>query len=192
MFNNNDLVLETDKLRKFAYRLTRNMSEAEDLLQSTVLRAIEKKHLFQEGTNLFSWSSKIMYNLFVSAYRRKTKFESQYDPESYIEKESVDAKQDTKMELREVRSAMKKLTKEHHEILVLVCVRGMQYAEVAEQLDIPIGTVRSRLSRAREALTNQLEVKTATETMPVGQHNLVAARLAANSNYTQTTKRKAA
>jgi RNA polymerase sigma-70 factor (ECF subfamily) len=164
MFDNNALVHETEKLRKFAYRLTRNMTEAEDLLQSTVLRAIEKKHLFQEGTNLFSWTSKIMYNLFVSAYRRKTKFETQYDPENYIEKEKVDAKQETTMELKEVRRAMESLSKEHHEILIMVCVKGMQYAEVADKLEIPIGTVRSRLSRARESLQAHLDKTTVTET----------------------------
>jgi len=103
MFNNQDLITESEKLQKFAYKLTQNKSDADDLLQSTLLRAIEKKHLFQEGTNLFSWSSKIMYNMFVSAYRRRTKFETQYDPESYIERESVDASQDVKMELNDVK-----------------------------------------------------------------------------------------
>ncbi|MEM6811618.1 MAG: sigma-70 family RNA polymerase sigma factor [Pseudomonadota bacterium] len=157
MFDNNDLTKESEKLKRFAYRLTKNMTEAEDLLQSTILRAIEKKHLFQEGTNLFSWSSKIMYNLFVSAYRRKTKFETQYDPENYIQKEQVDAKQDKKIELEEVRQAMNNLSVEHKQILVMVCVKGMQYAEVADNLDIPIGTVRSRLSRARESLQVELD-----------------------------------
>lgn len=156
MFNNQDLINESEKLQKFAYKLTQNKSDADDLLQSTLLRAIEKKHLFQEGTNLFSWSSKIMYNMFVSAYRRRTKFETQYDPENYIERESVTASQDTKMELNDVKNAMNSISEDHHEILTLVCVRGMQYAEVSEALQIPVGTVRSRLSRAREALMAEM------------------------------------
>ena len=80
MFANTDLLEHQTRLTKFAYKLTRNQADAEDLVQNTLVRAIEKKELFQEGTNLYSWLSKIMYNLFVSAYRRKTKFESQYDP----------------------------------------------------------------------------------------------------------------
>jgi RNA polymerase sigma-70 factor (ECF subfamily) len=175
MFNNNALVKESDRLRKFAFRLTQNMADAEDLLQSTLLRAMEKKHLFQEGTNLFSWSSKIMYNLFVTAYRRKTKFESQYDPESYIEKESVDAHQDVKMELKDVNRAMRNVSDEHREILIMVCAKGMQYAEVSEALQIPIGTVRSRLSRARESLQSEL--------MNSNNNNSITANIA---NYNQT------
>ena len=157
MFNNDSLLEEMDRLRKFAYRLTNNMADAEDLVQSTLLRAMEKKHLFEEGTNLYSWISKIMYNLFVSAYRRKTKFETQYDPEPYLEKQSVDAGQEVKMEVKEVGHAMETLSKDHQNILIMVCVRGMRYADVARKLKLPIGTVRSRLSRARESLQHALK-----------------------------------
>lgn len=156
MFNNQDLIRESEKLYKFAYKLTQNKSDADDLLQSTLLRAIEKKHLFEAGTNLFSWTSKIMYNMFVSAYRRRTTFETQYDPESYIERESVEASQDVKMELKDVQDAMANMSDDHREILMLVCVKGMQYAEVSETLQIPVGTVRSRLFRAREALMSEM------------------------------------
>ena len=152
MFTQTALVSEMDSLRKFAVRLTGNMVDAEDLLQSTVLRAIEKKDYFQPGTDLFKWMSKIMFNMFVSGYRRKKKFETRYDPESYLEKASVDAEQETKAEVRQVREAMKALSPEHREILSLICVKGMRYQEVAVMLDIPVGTVRSRLSRAREQL----------------------------------------
>jgi RNA polymerase sigma-70 factor (ECF subfamily) len=157
MFNSNALVKEMDNLRKFAFRLTGNMTDAEDLLQSTVLRALEKKDYFQEDTNLFKWTSKIMFNLFVSTYRRKKKFETRYDPENYLEKASVDSDQEAKTELRLVRETMKKLSDEHREILVLVCVKGMRYEEVASMLSIPVGTVRSRLSRAREQLQVTME-----------------------------------
>lgn len=158
MFNQHELVTEMPRLKKFALRLTNNESDADDLSQSTVLRALEKQHLFETGTNLFSWTSKIMYNLFVSDYRRKVKFETQYDPESYIERESVQASQDTKIEFLQVQEAMEKLSEERRQILIMVCVKGMQYAEVSEALQIPVGTVRSRLSRARESLQNLLEM----------------------------------
>ena len=157
MYQPSALVKEMDHLRKFAWRLTNNAADADDLLQATILRAMEKKHLFQKDTDLFKWSSKIMFNLFVSDYRRKRKFETQYDPESFLEKESVEAPQDTQAELQKVSEAMERLSGDHREILVLVCVQGMQYQEVAEMLNIPVGTVRSRLSRARENLQAMLD-----------------------------------
>ena len=168
MFTNTELMTEAEKLRKFAYRLTQNMPDAEDLLQSTLLRAIEKKEQFKEGTKLFSWTSKIMYNMFVSNYRRKVKFETQYDPESFIEKEEIEACQETKMEFTEVQNAMNNISSDHRSILIMVCIKGMAYAEVAEELNVPIGTVRSRLSRARESLQNALDttsIQTKRETM---------------------------
>lgn len=164
MFNNQQLVQESEKLKKFALRLTRNEQDADDLLQSTLLRAIEKKHLFQDDTDLFKWTSKMMYNLFVSGYRRKTKFETQYDPDNYLEGQSINAPQEKQVELSKVTAAMSMLTEEHREVLVLVCVQGMRYQDVAETLDVPVGTVRSRLSRAREQLQTLLDAPTGKQT----------------------------
>ncbi len=157
MFAQSELINEMPKLRKFAYKLTRNTAEADDLVQSTLLRALEKNSYFETGTDLFRWTSKIMYNLFVTDYRRKTKFETQYDPESYIENRAVEADQQVKMELKAVGAAMQKMSDEHKEILVMVCVKGLQYQEVADMLHIPVGTVRSRLSRARSQLQSLME-----------------------------------
>lgn len=173
MFQQAALVKEIDHLRKFAWRLTNNGADAEDLLQSTVLRAMEKQHLFQDDTDLFKWTSKIMFNLFVSDYRRKRKFETQYDPESYLENESIDAPQDNQTELAKVSDAMQKLSADHREILVLVCVQGMQYQEVADMLAIPVGTVRSRLSRARENLQALMESPGDHEMIAVSDTNRV-------------------
>jgi len=167
MFKQEELVHEMGNLRKFALRLTRNVHEAEDLVQSTLLRALEKKDYFQENTNLFSWTSKIMFNLFVTGYRRKKKFESQYDPEPHILNTSVDAPQEMTTDLALVRTAMKQLSKEHREMLVLVCIKGMRYEEVADHLEIPVGTVRSRLSRARKQLQDLLESPIAEMDMPI-------------------------
>ncbi|WP_339633404.1 sigma-70 family RNA polymerase sigma factor [uncultured Sneathiella sp.] len=157
MFNNQELTIEMPGLRNFARRLTKNHHEADDLLQYTLLRAMEKKHLFQENTDLFKWTSKIMYNHFASDYRRKVKYETKFDPESYLENESVDAPQEKQLELNAVTEAMKKLSFTHQEILVMICVQGMTYQEVADCLNIAVGTVRSRLSRAREYLQELVE-----------------------------------
>lgn len=157
MFAQSDILVEMPKLRKFASKLTRNNSEADDLLQSTLLRALEKNDYFETGTDLFKWSSKIMYNIFVTEYRRKVKFETQYDPESHIENRSVEPDQHVKLEVKVLAKAMEQMSPEHREILVLVCVKGMQYQEVAEMLNIPVGTVRSRLSRARNQLIAMMD-----------------------------------
>lgn len=157
MFADTELLEQQENLKKFALKLTRNESNADDLLQATLLRALEKKELFNEGTNLFSWTSRIMYNMFVSNWRRKVKFESQYDPEPYINAETTEASQDVKMELASVNEAMKELNDEHKEVMIMVCVQGMPYQDVADELNIPIGTVRSRLSRARTQLQQVLE-----------------------------------
>lgn len=166
MLNQVTLVQEMSHLRKFALRLTQSQAEAEDLLQSTLLRAIEKKHLFENGTDVFKWTSKIMFNLFVSDYRRRTKFETRYDPETFIERESIEASNETKVELAEVQEAMERLNEDHRDVLVMVCVKGMQYQEAAEVLNIPLGTVRSRLSRAREQLQALLDSPRAQVFLP--------------------------
>jgi len=152
MFQQEALVSEMPKLRKFALRLTKNAHNAEDLLQSTMLRALEKQEYFEDETNLFSWTSKMMFNLFVSGYRQKKKFETQYDPAPYIDQMSVKPSQEAAVDLVTVNNSMKLLSAEHQEILLLVCIQGMSYEDASTKLRIPPGTVRSRLSRARDHL----------------------------------------
>lgn len=159
MFTDNQLINEMSRLQKFAWKLTRNNADADDLLQNTILRAYEKKHLFEKGSSVFSWTSKIMYNLFVSNYRRKVKFESQYDPEPYLDKKEANIDHDDMIMMQEVGEAMNSLSCEHRDILVMITVQGMKYEEASEKLNIPIGTVRSRLSRARNILMELLNNK---------------------------------
>lgn len=163
MFHQDRLVQEMDGLEKFARRLTGNKADADDLLQITVLKALEKRDYFKSGTNLFSWASKIMFNEFASRYRRRTRFESQYDPEPYIERQRTPARQQDSVAVREVSEAMHSLSDEHREVLVLVCVKGLKYKAVADMLSIPVGTVRSRLSRARSCLQSAMEAGAGTE-----------------------------
>lgn len=152
MFTDSALLAESEKLKRFSYRLTRNKADAEDLFQATCLRALEKDHYFEDGTNLFGWVSKIMFNLFVTEYRRKVKFESQYSPDLYIDRQTTEPTQDLDLELANIRIAMSKLYPKFREIIIIVCIKGMSYSEASEILHIPVGTVRSRLSRARKAL----------------------------------------
>lgn len=166
MFTHQELLKETTNLSKFAFKLTRNRDDADDLLQSTIVTALDKQHQFEQGTNLFSWTSRIMFNAFVSAYRHNSRFETQYDPQWYIDQESVEATQECEAELSLVFAAMLSLSEDHREILRMVCIDGMQYAEVADELHIPVGTVRSRLSRAREGLHEKLHLNRASRRTP--------------------------
>jgi len=170
MFQEHALIKEMGNLRKFALRLTKNAHDAEDLVQSTLLRAMEKKDYFQAGTNLFSWTSKIMFNLFVSSYRQKKKFETQYDPAPYIEQIAIGPSQEASTDLVTVGESISRLSAEHRDILLLVCVRGLSYEDAAVALDIPVGTVRSRLSRARKQLQDMLTA--ANDTLPPMAHAL--------------------
>jgi len=158
MFTHDELLKATPALSKFAYKLTRNRDDAEDLLQSTIVTALDKQDHFEQGTNLFSWSSRIMFNAFVSNYRHNARFETQFDPQVYIDQEIMEATQDHETDFGLVMTAMLSLSEDHREILRMVCIEGMQYAEVSETLQIPVGTVRSRLSRARADLQEQLSV----------------------------------
>lgn len=157
MLQQQELVNNITNLKRYAVHLTGNREDAEDLVQATTLRALEKSHLFQDGTNLLSWESKIMFNLFVTDYRRKARFESKCDPESIIEVQSVKATQEENYELSRVRKAVQSLSPDHRKILIMVCVYGIKYEEVSRRLSIPLGTVRSRVARARENLISILD-----------------------------------
>lgn len=168
MFDNKELVENLDSLRKFALRLTGNISDAEDLLHSVVLRAIEKKALFEPGSNLLAWTSKIMFNTFATQYRRKVRFETKGDPDDVIEKESIEAVQETSLQVAEMMDAMKCLSHDQQEILILAGAKGQKYEEVARTLDIPVGTVRSRLARARSNLQAAIEHTGPYKRLPFG------------------------
>lgn len=157
MFQEQALVKEMGNLRKFALRLTRNDSDADDLTQATLLRALEKKDYFQDGSNLFRWTSKIMFNIFASEYRHKKKFDTQYDPEPHIERAAISPPQEAATDLATVTRKMDDLSPDRRQIINMVCFRGLGYEEVSEMLEIPVGTVRSRLFRARKDLTEMLE-----------------------------------
>jgi RNA polymerase sigma-70 factor (ECF subfamily) len=153
MFDNAELIDQLDNLRKFALTLTGNIPDAEDLVNATVLRAIEKNEMFETGTDLHAWTSKIMFNLFATQYRRRARLEEKVEPVALVDNEELNTpQQETVVELSLVSKAIDRLSDEQRQILIMICVQEMKYEEVAEALNIPIGTVRSRLSRARENL----------------------------------------
>lgn len=159
-----EALVHLDTLYSVALRLTGNASDAEDLVQDTVTKAYRAWDKYEPGTNCRAWLVTIMRNTFINQYRRRSKRPSavQYDA---VEDISVfEQVQDRDPEGSffhfivddEVKQAIEELPEEFRMPVVLSDVEGMSYAEVAEVLDLPVGTVKSRLFRGRRRLQQRL------------------------------------
>src|SRR2546423_10119550 len=167
-----DLAMEhMSSLYNAALRMTRNPADAEDLVQETYLKAYRGFGSFQEGTNLKAWLYRILTNTYINSYRAKKRRPEQSDIEDvedlYLyrrlggleaarvgqsaEEEVLDHFTDT-----EVKEALEALPEQFRMAVLLADVEGFAYKEIAEILDIPIGTVMSRLHRGRRALQKRL------------------------------------
>lgn len=148
-------------LKPFALKLTRDMEEAEDLLQETMLKAISNKEKFKEGTNLKAWLYTIMRNTFITQYHRAVRrntFIDTTDNLHYINssKNVIENSSKTTFALEDINEAIDKL-KDDYKNPFLMHFRGFKYHEIADILDIPIGTVKNRIHIARKALKNDLK-----------------------------------
>jgi RNA polymerase sigma-70 factor (ECF subfamily) len=143
---------EIPRLRRYARALARNTVAADDLVQDCLARALEKLHLWQEGTDLRAWLFTILHNQYVNQVRRAIR-EGAVIGLSENEPTLTHAPhQGKRLELRDLERAVARLPHEQRWVVLLVGLEGMHYEEVAAILDVPVGTVRSRLSRGREAL----------------------------------------
>ena len=143
---------EIPRLRRYARALTRDVAAADDLVQDCLTRALGKLHLWQEGTDLRAWLFTILHNQYVNQVRRAVREGAAValsETEPLLTRAPHQGK---RLELRDLERAIAKLPGEQRAVILLVGLEGMRYEEVAEILDVPIGTVRSRLSRGREAL----------------------------------------
>lgn len=149
-----DIVAALPKVRRFAYSLTGNMADADDLLQSACERALRNEASFQPGTRMESWMYRIVQNLWIDECRRRRVRGTAVDPEDAGLSDGGSAARGTedRMTLEQVRAAMANLPEAQRAVLALVAVEGLSYRETSEILEIPVGTVMSRLSRARDAL----------------------------------------
>jgi RNA polymerase sigma-70 factor (ECF subfamily) len=145
---------EIPRLRRYARALLRDQDRADDLVQDTLLRGFDKVHLFRSG-DLRAWLFTIMHNQYVNSVRRSVR----QGEAIVVEKVhlSAPAPQLPQLELRELERAIARLSAEQRETLLLVTLEGLKYEEVAQVCDVPTGTVRSRLSRAREELRRMME-----------------------------------
>jgi RNA polymerase sigma-70 factor (ECF subfamily) len=143
---------EIPRLRRYARALTRSADLADDLVQDTVLRAISKAHLWQTGTNIRAWLFTIMHNQHVNAVRRAAHEHRTVDIDEMPSSPAATTDPTASTRLRELERALNRLPDEQREVILLVGLEGMSYERAAEILDVPIGTVRSRLSRGRTVL----------------------------------------
>jgi len=143
---------EIPRLRRYARALARDMAAADDLVQDCLSRALGKLHLWQEGTDLRAWLFTILHNQYVNQVRRAVREGAAVGLSETEPALTRAPHQGRRLELRDLERAMAKLPEEQRSVILLVGLEGMRYEEVAEVLGVPVGTVRSRLSRGREAL----------------------------------------
>ena len=142
------------RLRRFAHALSRDRGDADDLTQMTIERALISRVQWQAGTSIDAWTYRIMRNLWIDTVRsraRKAKVEA---PPEEVETTGHDPRDGVEagIDLQRVMAAMQRLPDEQREVVALILVEGFGYRETAELLDLPIGTVASRLARGRNAL----------------------------------------
>jgi RNA polymerase sigma-70 factor, ECF subfamily len=149
---------EIPRLRRYARALTRSADRADDLVQETLMRAITKLHLWQTGTDLRAWLFTIMHNQHVNIVRRAMRDGANVDIEQMSAALVATTDPTASRQLRELEKALSCLRDEHREVILLVGLEGMSYEAAAQILDVPVGTVRSRLSRGRDALRVLLDM----------------------------------
>jgi RNA polymerase sigma-70 factor (ECF subfamily) len=148
------LVALLPRLRRFARALTRSVEEADDLVQDACERALAHAHQFAPGTRLDSWLFRIVQNRWLDRCRQRATGGQQVPVEAASELSGSDGRTtgETRLVMRRLHGALEALPAEQRLVLVAVCVEGLSYREAAEMLEVPIGTVMSRLARARARL----------------------------------------
>ena len=151
----NDIVKLLPRLRRFALGLCGNYEDADDLVQAACERALIRLHQYEPGTRLDSWMFKITQNQWIDLTRSRSIRGDPVAPEDMpdIADENAHRTVEERNHLESVLLAMQSLPEEQRAVLMLVCVEDMTYADAASVLDVPVGTIMSRLSRARLRLS---------------------------------------
>ncbi len=160
------LALQIPRLRRYARALTHDVAWADDLVQDTLERALQRRWLFRFNSNLTAWLFTILYRLYLNEVSRRRVFEAV--PDDDLPEPSLSADMALRLDMRR---ALTRLSVEHRAVIVLVGLEQLSYKEAADVLNVPIGTVMSRLTRARAQLRGLLSgeapVSGATATIPV-------------------------
>ena len=152
---------EIPRLRRYARASTRDRSRADDLVQDTLVRAIANQRRWQRGTDLRAWLFTIMHNQNVNNVRRSVREGIAVT----IDEAYLKVRSDTTgvLSLRDFDRVLARIPEEQRQVILLIGLEGTSYEEAAAILDVPAGTVRSRLSRGRESLRNLMDRGTGTE-----------------------------
>ncbi|MGL5114410.1 MAG: RNA polymerase sigma factor [Beijerinckiaceae bacterium] len=155
----NELIATLPRVRRFALSLTGKADEADDLVQATCERALKAQAQWEPGSRLDAWLFRIAKNLWIDEIRKRRVAGPMTPIEDAPEAASEDGRDvaEGRLALESVTNAMNTLSPEHRQVLSLVCIQEISYKEAAEHLGVPIGTVMSRLARARQALAQKLE-----------------------------------
>jgi len=148
-----DLIEHLPRLRRYARALTGDVTRADDLVQDTLERALAKLDLWQAGTDLRAWLFTMMHNLFLNQIRSRRPPDSALDEALEI---PVSGGQMEALGARDIHAALARLPEQQREVMLLVGLEQFGYEEAAQVLGVPVGTVMSRLSRARERMRQML------------------------------------
>jgi len=143
-----EIVAHIPRLRRYARSLAGDSQRADDLVQDTLERALAKFHLWRRGSDMRAWMFAIMHNVFVNQLKARRELALDEDAENGL----PSMPQSDPLELRDLDAALRRLPAEQREVLLLVGLEQLSYAEASQALDVPVGTVMSRLSRGRERL----------------------------------------
>ncbi|CAN7668253.1 sigma-70 family RNA polymerase sigma factor [Bosea sp. LjRoot237] len=151
------LIAEIPNLRAFAASLSGSMQLADDLVQDTLLKAWGNADKFQPGTSLRAWLFTILRNTYYSLYRKRGR-EVQDSDGTYADRLATHGNQESHLDLADFRKALAKLPEEQREVLIMVGATGLSYEETAEICGVAIGTIKSRVNRARAKLAELLSI----------------------------------
>src|ERR1035437_4126084 len=143
-----EIAAHIPRLRRYARALAGDSHRADDLVQDTLERALTKFHLWRHGSDLRAWMFTIMHNVFINQLKARRELAL----DDAVEDGLQSAPQSDPLELRDLDTALRRLPVEQREVLLLVGLEQLSYAEASQALDVPVGTVMSRLSRGRERL----------------------------------------
>ena len=152
------LIAVLPRLRRFARGLSGSVADADDLVQAACERALARQHQFQEGTRFDSWMFRIVQTIWIDQVRsRDVRKEDGDIAEDRLGSDEPARRVEARLALDEVRRALDRLPPDQRTALLLVTVEGLSYKEAAEVVQVPVGTIMSRLARARIALQLQVE-----------------------------------
>ena len=153
-----DIVAELPRLRRYARALLKDAGAADDLVQDCLERALSRTHQFRAGTNLRAWLFTIMHGIHVNALHRQNRAADTAPLGPAAEnRHATQPAQDGGLAMRDLANALDQLSLDQREVVLLIGLEGMTYRESAEILDVPLGTVMSRLARGRERLRRLME-----------------------------------